>query len=169
MVDEDRHGRRTRFGQRRVQPGKAIGAVDAADHPGLVRVQEQEPAGIGIKDGLDVTVRVARVIGEGGDEFGAAVVIAQQKPHRKGRRRKDLAQKRIGFGIAVIAEISGDHQKVRVGVPPQDVGHRRAQPRLGIDAIGGDARRHQMRVSQLDDLHGGPCERKDAGQRAPHP
>ncbi len=153
MVDEDRHRFVACAAKRSVQPGETHLVITPADQAGLMAVEKQQSPVIGVEPGLNEAMVVARMLREGLDEGGARVMIAEQQANLEGHRGKNIAQQRIGFRVAEIAEVAGDDQEVGIGMFDDNVGHRYAQLLFRVDAMDDDARWHQMRVGQVDDFH----------------
>ncbi len=104
---------------------------------------------------IDVSVVIARVIGESGQEMRPIIVVAHKQPNRAGQGVKGFAQRLIRFGLAPMGQISGNHNPVCVVVVGAHLiqGLRKAAVR--IKPTHSFARAGQMNVRDVNEFHTG--------------
>ncbi len=142
--------------KRAVEPGKALVAHVAARAARHHRIEGDQAQRQRLDRVLDEFAgdRQVWLIGECAPEFVKPVVIARDHVVRRSQVREDLAQVRIRRALALVGEVSGDQNDVRLRIEPVEVRNRLAQHARGVDAlIGAPAPGHDMQIGNLREQH----------------
>jgi hypothetical protein len=86
-------------------------------------------------------------------EGGAVIVIAKHQMNRKRKCLQALLQGPVAFGFAPFGEISRYGAKLRIPMILHDISKALVEAREGIKPPELLARRHQMKVSDMDEFH----------------
>ena len=95
------------------------------------------------------------VIGEGGAQGGAVVVIAGDDEEGHGQLGQHLAQGGVFLGGAEVHQVAGDDQGIRARLQGVEAVHRQAQGAEGIDhPVGQPAAGLDVQVAELGQQEG---------------
>ncbi len=154
VVHEDIDGPAGRLGQPRAQPALPRRTV-LAGGDGLVpqRVEEQEhPLGRRVH-ALHKALPVVHHARQFGAQRRTVVMVADHKEGAKRKPGQPPGQPAIGARVTVIGQIARDDAERRIAMQPPDVVEHAPQPLARVEPPDRLARRRQMRVCHMDDLH----------------
>jgi len=89
-------------------------------------------------------------------KVGAVVVIAEHEMSFDGKAGKALPERLVDGGFALLGEIAGDGAERSIDVVLLDIGEAGVEAGHGIEAPQQISRRHEMKISDVDELHVGP-------------
>ena len=141
VVHEDHHAPR-RLGQLPVKPVHPRLAKPTAMAGGIVigrgkeRIEKDQPRVAHVLHALHKTQIVQHIRTEHRREIFPVVMIADHQPHRHMGVREPRLEPRVGRGIALVRQITGQHQDLGFGHGLRGVGQTGGQPCVRVGTLG---------------------------------